>query len=167
PLYQAIAEDDWVLVLNPAGEIVRTGRVLRLRFDLEATMIFFDRLSATDVPLPVVSVSLTAPSSGSVGRIEWGEFVAALSMAVHQTVGGVPPIEDRAYVRELLQLAVVDDLLGPAGGPHERIVDMSVRDRYLVGKLAPREDAPGGIEGLEGPLADDEVEEPTDPIMPG
>lgn len=71
-LYQAIAEDDWVLVLNPAGEIVRTGRVLRLRFDLEATMIFFDRLSATDVPLPVVSVSLTAPSSGSVGRIEWG-----------------------------------------------------------------------------------------------
>ncbi|MET5011973.1 hypothetical protein AAHH80_32280, partial [Burkholderia pseudomallei] len=40
-------------------------------------------------------------------------------------------------------------------------------DRYLVGQLAPREDAPGRIEGLEGPLADDEVEEPTAPIMPG
>src|SRR5690606_29365454 len=34
-----------------------------------------------------------------------------------------------------------DDLLGPANGPEELVVDMSVRDRYLVGKLAPR--APG------------------------
>ena len=82
-------------------------------------------------------------------------------------MGGVPPIEDRAYIRELLQLAVVDDLLGPAGGPNEHIVDMSVRDRYLVGKLAPRENARGGIEGLEGPLAEEDVEEPTDPIVPG
>jgi hypothetical protein len=47
-LYQAIAEDDWVLVLNRAGEIVRAGRVLRLRSDLETTTIFFDRLSVAD-----------------------------------------------------------------------------------------------------------------------
>jgi len=166
-LYQAIAEDDWVLVLNPAGEIVRAGRVLRLRSDLETTTIFFDRVSVADVPVPVASVSLVAPSSGNVGRVQWDEFVAALSTALHQTVGGVPPVEDRAYIRELLQLAVVDDLLGPAGGPHERIVDMGVRDRYLVGKLAPREDAQGGIEGLEGPLAENDGEEPTDPIVPG
>lgn len=166
-LYQAIAEDDWVLVLRSAGEIVRAGRVLRLRSDLETTTIFFDRLSAVDAPVPVASVSLVPPSSGNVGRIQWDEFVAALSTALHQTVDGVPPIEDRAYIRELLQLAVMDDLLGPAGGPHERIVDMGVRDRYLVGKLAPREDAQGGIEGLEGPLAEEDVEEPTDPIVPG
>ena len=68
-LYQAIAEDDWVLVLNPAGEIVRGGRVLRLRFDLETTTIFFDRLSVADAPVPVASVSLAPPSSGNVGRI--------------------------------------------------------------------------------------------------
>ncbi len=60
-LYQAIAEDDWVLVLNPAGEIVRGGRVLRLRFDLETTTIFFDRLSVADAPVPVASVSLAPP----------------------------------------------------------------------------------------------------------
>lgn len=166
-LYQAIAEDDWVLVLNPAGEIVRTGRVLQIRSDLETTTVFFDRLSVADTPVPVASVSLAPPSSGNVGRIQWDEFVAALSSALHQTVGGVLPVEDRAYIRELLQLAVVDDLLGPAGGPHERIVDMNVRDRYLVGKLAPREDAQGGIEGLEGPLAEEDAEEPTDPIVPG
>lgn len=166
-LYQAIADDDWVLVLNPAGEIVRAGRVLRVRSDLETTTIFFDRVSAAAAPVPVASVSLAPPSSGNVGRVQWDEFVAALPTALHRAVGDVPPVEDRAYIRELLQLAVVDDLLGPAGGPHERIVDMSVRDRYLVGKLAPREDAQGGIEGLEGPLAEDELEEPTEPIVPG
>lgn len=166
-LYRAIAEDDWVLVLNPAREIVRAGRVLRVRSDLEVTTIFFDRLSAADAPMPVANVSLAPPSSGSVVRIEWEEFVTALSTTMRRTVDGVPPVEDQAYIRELLQLAVVDDLLGPAGGPHERIVDMGVRDRYLVGRLAPRENVQGGIEGLEGPLAGDEGEEPTDPIVPG
>ena len=166
-LYQAITEDEWVLVLNPAGEIVRAGRVLRLRSDLETTTIFFDRLSVADAPVPIASVSLAPPSSGNVGHIQWDEFVTALSTALHQTVEGVPSIKDQSYIRELLQLAVVDDLLGPAGGPYERIVDMSVRDRYLVGKLAPREDAKGGIEGLEGPLADEDAEEPTDPIVLG
>lgn len=43
---------------------------------------------------------------------------------------------------------------------------MGVRDRYLVGKLAPREADRGGIEGLEGPLAG-EIEEPVDPKVPG
>ncbi|MCX7584908.1 DISARM system helicase DrmA [Phenylobacterium sp. 58.2.17] len=52
-------------------------------------------------------------------------------------------VEDVGYVRDLLELAVRDDLLGPAGGPHELIKDMSVRDRYLVGKLAPRRPADG------------------------
>ncbi|MCX7897500.1 MAG: hypothetical protein N2441_06465 [Rhodocyclaceae bacterium] len=59
-------------------------------------------------------------------------FVSALSKAFGHTVATVPVIADRAYVRELLQLAVADDMLGPAGGPHELIVDMSERDRYLL-----------------------------------
>ena len=46
-------------------------------------------------------------------------------------------IKDATYIRELLELAVRDDLLGPAQGPFEEIIDMSVRDRYLVGKIAP------------------------------
>jgi len=166
-LYQSITEDDWVLVLDAKWTVMRAGRVLRIRSDLETTTIYFDRVCAADAAVPMVSPSLMPPSSGSVGRIPWETFVSALSKAFGHTVASVPVIEDRAYVRELLQLAVVDDLLGPAGGPHERIVDMSVRDRYLVGKLAPREATPCGIEGLEGPLAEEEVEEPTDPIVPG
>lgn len=153
-LYKAIAEDDWVLVLNPAEEIVRTGRVLRLRSDLDTTTIFFDQVSVADAPVPVASVSLSPPSSGNVGRIQLDEFVAALSTALHQTVGGAPPVEDRVYIRELLQLAVTDDLLGPACGPTEEIVGMSVRDRYLVGKLSPQtlSDA-DTIDGLAGAMS--------------
>ena len=45
-----------------------------------------------------------------------------------------PPEELRAALEE----AVVRDLLGPAGGPEEEITDPSVRDRYLVGMLAPQ-----------------------------
>ena len=33
---------------------------------------------------------------------------------------------------------VLKDLLGPVGGPEEEIAEPSVRDRYLVGMLAPK-----------------------------
>lgn len=57
-LYQTISEGDWVLVLNQAGEIVRTGRMLRLRSDLETTTIFFDRMLMAESP---ASIGLTSP----------------------------------------------------------------------------------------------------------
>lgn len=47
----------------------------------------------------------------------------------------IPPEYD---LREEFHKAVMDDLLGPAGGPEEEIVGSSVRDRYLLGKLAPK-----------------------------
>ena len=166
-LYQAIADDDWVLILDATGQITRVGRVLRVRSDLETTTIYFDRILLIDPAVSIGLTSLTPPSSGSVGRIQWTDFLESLPKALHKTIADVPTIEDQAYIRELLQLAVMDDLLGPAGGPHERIVDMGVRDRYLVGKLAPREAAQGGIEGLDGPLANDDAEEPTEPQAPG
>ena len=166
-LYQAIEEGDWVLTLSNSGDITRVGRVLRLRSDLQTTTLYFDRVLSAIAPVSIGVTSLLPPSSGSVGRIQWSDFAEALPKAVHKTIAEVPAIEDQAYIRELLQLAVMDDLLGPAGGPHEHIVDMGVRDRYLVGKLAPREAAQGGIEGLDGPLTSDEAEEPTDSKAPG
>ena len=176
-LYQAIEVDDWVLVLDTTDSITRVGRVLRVRSDLETTTLYFDRLLAVTEPVSIGLTALTPPSSGSIGRVQWTDFVEALPKALHKTIAEVPTIgsdarspryqQELAYIRELLQLAVMDDLLGPAGGPHERIVDMGVRDRYLVGKLAPREAARGGIEGLEGPLANEDAEEPADPKAPG
>src|SRR5271165_1840938 len=41
-------------------------------------------------------------------------------------------------IREELERMVLKDLLGPVGGPAEEIDEPSVRDRYLVGMLAPR-----------------------------
>lgn len=41
-------------------------------------------------------------------------------------------------IREELEQMVLNDLLGPVGGPEEEIDEPSVRDRYLVGMLAPK-----------------------------
>jgi hypothetical protein len=156
-LYQTIAEYDWVLIQNAFGVISRVGRVMRVRSDLETTTLYFDHLMVADSS---TASPISKPSAGSIGRIQWSDFVDSLQKMVHKTVDEIPLIEDHSYIRELLQLAVMDDLLGPAGGPHEQIIDMGVRDRYLVGKLAPMETVRGGIEGLEGPLVNEEAEIP-------
>ncbi len=41
-------------------------------------------------------------------------------------------------IRDELETMVLNDLLGPVGGPEEEIDEPSVRDRYLVGMLAPK-----------------------------
>lgn len=171
--YQAIQDEDWVVVADVKGDITHVGQVLRVRSDLETTTLYFDRLLRLPSPTSLVATKLKAPASGHIGRIQWDDFLATLDDVLRIPIGQVPRIgsdndpHELAYIRELLQLAVMDDLLGPAGGPHEHIVDMGVRDRYLVGKLAPREAETGGIEGLEGPLAGDVTEVPSDPIVPG
>src|SRR6266699_694362 len=44
-----------------------------------------------------------------------------------------------AALRDELERLVLYDLLGPAGGSEEEVDEGSVRDRYLVGALAPRD----------------------------
>ena len=159
-LHAAVDEGDWVLLADASGDVTRVGRVLRVRSDLAKTTIYFDRLLSVGEGTALKAVGLALPETGSLTRLQWTDFVAALPKLTGGTLDEVPLISDQAYIRELLQLAVMDDLLGPANGPHEQIVDMGVRDRYLVGKLAPREADNGGIEGLEGPLATEAEEEP-------
>lgn len=176
-LYQAIEEGDWVLVLSPTGGITRVGRVQRVRSDLDIATLYFDHVLSVTEPVSIGITTLTPPSSGCMGQVEWTDFGEVLLKVLHMTIAEAPTLgsdagspryqQELAYIRELLQLAVMDDLLGPAGGPNERIVDMGVRDRYLVGKLAPSEAAQISIEGRPGPLANDEPEEPTDPKAPG
>lgn len=71
-------------------------------------------------------------------------------------------------LRAELERMVVADLLGPAGGETEEIDERNVRDRYLVGVLAPRRqgglavstssDGPAEIEDdEERPLIPDEL----------
>ena len=56
-LYQAIADDDWVLILNTSSHITRVGQVLRIRSDLENITIYFDRMLLVH---PAVSIGLTS-----------------------------------------------------------------------------------------------------------
>lgn len=163
---QEVKEDDWVLVVNIHRYIARVGRVMRTRSDRDITTFYFDRLLRVHPGISLELPKLAGAASGII-RLQWEHFVEALASALHKTTDEVPGIDDQTYIRELLQLAVTDDLLGPAGGPHERIIDMGVRDRYLVGKLAPREEVRGGIEGLEGPLASEDSEELEDEMRPG
>ena len=54
-------------------------------------------------------------------------------------------------LRHELETMAIKDLLGPAGGEHEEISEASVRDRYLVGMLAPlkQQTAPEEQDDLE------------------
>ena len=44
-------------------------------------------------------------------------------------------------LRAELEAMVLGDLLGPAGGESEELTERTVRDRYLVGVLAPSRSA--------------------------
>ncbi|MEO6080894.1 MAG: DISARM system helicase DrmA [Steroidobacteraceae bacterium] len=136
----AVTPGHWVLVVDGSGAFKRVGRILRIRTDLESTTLYFDRLLAVKIAGSLAAIGLTLPT-GLVTRLRPEDLSAALSRGGVSSSDDVPLIQDAAYVRDLLELATRDDLLGPANGPEELVIDMSVRDRYLVGKLAPR--APG------------------------
>ena len=75
------------------------------------------------------------------------------------------PIPSAVQLRAMLEEMVVGDLLGPAGGPEEELTERNVRDRYLVGVLAPRpqpQPTPAKAEeedDEETPLLPDELSE--------
>jgi hypothetical protein len=134
--FDAIDRGHWIAVLDDAGTVKRVGRVLRVRSDLESTTLYFDRVHVLRISLTTLDLGLTPPP-GPAARLR-PEALTDVLARDGLTLADVSLIDDAAYVRELLELATRDDLLGPAGGPEEFIVDMSVRDRYLVGKLTPR-----------------------------
>ena len=152
-LFSAIRSGDWILIVDPDGVTKRIGKTLRLRLPVDKIIIYFENLQLASEIVSITDLGLSLPKSGEISRLQMTDLKDATFKVTNRTLDQIPVINDQAYIRELLQLAVMDDLLGPATGREEQIVDMSVRDRYLVGKLAPRETENGGIEGLEGPLA--------------
>ena len=71
----------------------------------------------------------------------------------------IPPTP--AEVRQEFVDLLLKDWVGPAGGEHEIITEQSVRDRYLVGALAPKHRGTGVKEADEGE-AEDEFHDPID-----
>lgn len=152
-LFQGVEEGDGVLIANGDPLVaVSFARIYRIRTKVDETTFFFDGVFPVGGARPLTDLGVTVSESKSAMiRLEWSVFEAALKTACGITFDALPVLEgssaeEQAYVRELLQLAVIDDLLGPADGPVEEIVGMSVRDRYLVGKLAPMDTTPDAAE---------------------
>lgn len=158
-LARSLAPGDWLLITDAPGTLSRVGRILHIRADLDATSVYFDKLHTVQHPTTLADLGLTPPSD-PLARLRPEDLAAALARDGLSSPDDVPLIQDSAYVRELLELAVRDDLLGPAGGPEELVIDMGVRDRYLLGKLSPRKpgSASPGPE-VEPAAADDEVDD--------
>lgn len=156
-LYSSIKVGTWIVLLSNTGELDSIGRVFRVRSLSDGSRVYFDKYAQAIIK-DAVSNPFNLPAKGQISRLEWSNFAENVSAAFGKPLAEIKHINDEVYVRDLLQLAVVDDLLGPANGPHEQIVDMSVRDRYLVGRLAPMDtvDKLSGL-GVEG-SGDDEVE---------
>lgn len=171
--FRGIKEGDGLLIAcgDPLAA-VSFARIYRIRAKLEETILFFDGVIPVDGEKSLTDHGVTVPESQTVlVRLEWPVFEAALKAACGITFDALRLLEgdsaeEKNYVRELLQLAVIDDLLGPADGPFEEIVGMSVRDRYLVGKLAPMDTNPDAAEtdnfGESGRPDSEEREEDVD-----
>ncbi|MDG1431935.1 MAG: DISARM system helicase DrmA [Paracoccaceae bacterium] len=158
----AVEEGDWVIVVDRDGKALAVSSVLRVRSSGGLITIFFESASRLDGTKPLSDVGISLPASAPISRLQWNDFTAASEELAGHPYDHSPLIQSEAYVRELLQLAVTDDLLGPANGPNEKILDMSVRDRYLVGKLAPLQsgNARSGIEGVDGAASPEDDDEP-------
>ncbi|MFA0888185.1 MAG: DISARM system helicase DrmA [Synergistales bacterium] len=126
----------WALVCDKDGRLKSVGRVLRTRQRGCRTSLFFDKGKALDSTIDLQRFGLPFPRKGPV-PVRWDEFIGTLSKLGLGDPEEIPLADDVTYLRNLLELSVTDDLLGPADGPDELVIGMSVRERYLVGKLAP------------------------------
>lgn len=69
-------------------------------------------------------------------------------------------------LRDRLEEMVIHDLLGPAGGEDEELNERNVRDRYLVGVLAPARRSGEAAAAPEGE-DEEEIESLVDPLAQG
>jgi len=151
-------EGDGILlaeIVEGKPHAVAFARHYRKRETKQETTIYFDGIVKVEPPLTFEKLGIPPlDDKVSVARIELSIFEKALKTACDIDWASFPVLNgetagEQAYIRELLQNSVFDDLLGPANGPYEEIIGMSVRDRYLVGKLAPMTGGSAGIEGIQ------------------
>lgn len=161
--FSGVKEGDACVLFTLEVGIGAFARIYRIRLGLETTTLYFDGLLELETPINPASLGLSAPAS-HIERIDWPTFETALQTACGIAFADFPTLSGQSlpeqnHLRRLLQLATKDDLLGPANGPYEEVVGMSVRDRYLVGKLAPKipsEDEPAPVAG-ESEIDDEEL----------
>lgn len=158
-LCQGVEEGDGFVLADERADVIAVARVYRQRFTLSDITFYFDGIIKLNPAKPLSELSIPNPAPESaITRLDWSVFESVFKAAGVSDYAAFPVLagsnaKEQEYVRELLQYAVIDDLLGPANGPFEEIVGMGVRDRYLVGKLAPLSPTvEDGIEGLKGSM---------------
>lgn len=82
--------------------------------------------------------STARKSDGTVEPVVWRPPSEPPPIIVDEKPAPVLANVSPAELRALLEKRVLADLLGPAGGENEEVHEANVRDRYLVGMLAPR-----------------------------
>ena len=166
-LFRSINEGDGLIVSSKEHNILMLASVYRIRSSADFTTVYFDKQYIPNEKISLYDIGIANDNKKNdlISRLEWSTFETAFQKATGKDFAALPVIkgdshQEQAYIRELMKLAVIADILGPANGPEEEIVGMSVRDRYLVGKLSPQTgDAEDNIEGLKGPLALDGTDE--------
>ena len=156
---RVVRKGDGLLLVSDATAFA-VARVYRVRETANGVVLYLDLVVQAAVPAALADLGITIQVDRDATRFEWDLFERAVVRLTGNAFNDLPTLSgktkaEQAYVRELLRLAVVDDLLGPASGPHEEIVGMSVRDRYLVGKLAPLDPAHSAPQNLE--FAEEEI----------
>jgi len=110
---------------------------------------------SSPVSMQVLEVLYSLPDEEGGAALPDGNGVGSLS-ADNETPGeSVGPLSalrpTPVALRRSLQVMVVRDLMGPAGGPEEEVPEDRVTDRYILGVLAPNWEVPPPRD------ADDEV----------
>ena len=167
--YEVINPGDAMLLLDESGEIAwGVRRVFFVRRERDRSIIYFDRFLDFERTMPLQTIRGGAQTLRKIDLEQIDDVLASyqsgrpkdpsipedeellpldFSELCEMEVGDDSKGQTRAYVRELLETVVTDDLLGPALGPHEEIVGMSVRDRYILGRLGPRRVESGSVSG--------------------
>lgn len=159
--WRDIGEGDGLLIaqdVDGEARVATFASVFRIRGVGRRTVLYFDAVAAVDAEPSLDSLGLSLGGRDTAERIDWTKYAVAVQSATGKAFRELDTITDQAYLRRLTRLALEDDLLGPADGPREEIVEMGVRDRYLVGKLAPRDATPQVVS--DPPEAEREGEEP-------
>lgn len=168
-VYAGVKEEDGCLIVQERDGVqvlVAVAQIYRKRSKRVGTTFLFDSVVPVEPAVDLASLGITVPSpTPNVSRLDWSVYEASVKSTTGKDPAALPlfsgqNLQEQAYIRELLQFSVTDDLLGPACGPEEEIVGMGVRDRYLVGKLAPRNSGSSNSSvDFEGEVAaDDEVD---------
>ena len=136
------------VLLEKDNRIIAVATVYLRRYESCGTMICFERIRRANSN--EIWTSLVENNGQTIQRLTNDTFDHFLGSINSSGLEALLPLwssvaDDktaqasvRRYMRRLMVWAAHDDLLGPCGGPEEELLNTNVRDRYPLGKLAPK-----------------------------